>query len=57
VGVVLRTGYGPPPLGSGGGRWTVGGGVVLGRLGLDYSYQAKNLFGDAVHSFGLRLTP
>jgi hypothetical protein len=57
VGVVLRTGYGPPPLGSGGGRWTVGGGLVLGRLGLDYSYQAKNLFGDAVHSFGLRLTP
>lgn len=57
VGVVLRTGYGPPPLGPGGGRWTVGGGLVLGRLGLDYSYQAKNLFGDAVHSFGLRLTP
>jgi hypothetical protein len=57
VGVVLRTGYGPPPLGSGGGRWTVGGGIVLGRLGLDYSYQEKNLFGDAVHSFGLRLTP
>ena len=57
VGVVLRTGYGPPPLGSGGSRWTVGGGVVLGRLGLDYAYQAQNLFGDAVHSFGLRLTP
>lgn len=57
VGVVLRTGYGPPPLGSEGSRWTVGGGLVLGRLGLDYAYQAQNLFGKAVHTFGLRLTP
>lgn len=57
VGVVLRAGYGPPPLALGGSRWTFGGGVVFGRLGLDYAYQAEDLFGDAIHSFGLRLTP
>ena len=47
----------PAPLGPTEGRWTFGGGVLLGRLGLDYAYQAENFFGDAVHSFGLRLTP
>ena len=57
VGVVLRFGYGRPPLGPSAARWTVGGGVVLGRLGLDYAYQDENLFGQGVHSFGLRLTP
>jgi len=57
AGVVVRAGYGPAPLGPVEGRWTFGGGVLLGRLGLDYAYQAQNLFGDAVHSFGLRLTP
>ncbi|HRZ09306.1 MAG TPA: hypothetical protein P5319_05375 [Gemmatimonadales bacterium] len=57
AGVVLRAGYGPAPLGPTEGRWTFGGGVLLGRLGLDYAYQAENFFGDAVHSFGLRLTP
>jgi len=57
VGLVARAGYGPAPLGSTQGRWTFGAGVVLGRLGLDYAYQAQNIFGSAVHSFGLRLTP
>jgi hypothetical protein len=57
AGVVVRAGYGPAPLGPAEGRWTFGGGVLLGRLGLDYAYQAENVFGDAVHSFGLRLTP
>jgi len=57
VAAFLRPGYGPPPLGSGDSRWTVGGGVVLGRLGLDYAYQAQNFFGEAVHTVGLRLTP
>jgi hypothetical protein len=57
AGVVVRAGYGPAPLGPAEGRWTFGGGVLLGRLGLDYAYQAQNYFGDAVHSFGLRLTP
>ena len=57
VGVVGRVGYGPPALGPSGARWTVGAGVVLGRLGLDYAYQARNMFGEHVHAFGLRLTP
>ncbi len=57
VGLRVRGGYGPPPLLPGKGRWTVGGGVVLGRLGLDYAYQDQNIFGTGVHSFGLRLTP
>lgn len=57
VGVVARVGYGPPTVGPSGSRWTVGGGVVLGRLGLDYAYQAENVFGHGVHAIGLRLTP
>jgi hypothetical protein len=57
AGLVARFGYGPPPLGSSAGRWTFGAGVVLGRLGLDYAYQAKNVFGKDIHAFGLRLTP
>lgn len=57
VGVLVRAGYGPPPAVPSGGRWTVGGGVVLGRLGLDYSYEETTRFGTDVHSFGLRFTP
>jgi hypothetical protein len=57
VGLVARVGYGPAAIGPTGARWTFGGGVVLGRLGLDYSYQADNAFGTAISSFGLRLTP
>ncbi len=57
AGLVVRAGYGPPPMGNSEGRWTFGGGVVLGRLGLDYAYQAQNLFGTAIHEFGVRLTP
>ena len=57
VGLVGRVGYGPAPLGPTGSRWTVGAGLVVGRLGLDYAYQAQNLFGEGIHAFGLRLTP
>jgi hypothetical protein len=57
VGIVGRVGYGPSPLAPDSKRWTVGGGLVLGRLGLDYAYQAQTALGQAVHSFGLRLTP
>jgi hypothetical protein len=57
AGIVGRVGYGPAPFGPADARWTVGGGVLLGRLGLDYAYQAKNVFGEGVHAFGLRLTP
>ena len=57
VGIVGRVGYGPAPLAPDSQRWTFGGGLVLGRLGLDYAYQAQNAFGTAVHAFGLRLTP
>ncbi|HET9292779.1 MAG TPA: hypothetical protein VFO06_00675 [Gemmatimonadales bacterium] len=57
VGLVGRVGYGLPPEGSEERRWTFGGGVVLGRLGLDYAYQEQNLFGKHIHRLGLRLTP
>jgi len=57
VGLVGRAGYGPAPLGPAGSRWTVGAGLVVGRLGLDYAYQAQNLFGEGIHAFGLRFTP
>lgn len=57
MGLVGRVGYGPAPRGPSGGRWSVGGGVLLGRLGLDYAFQARNVLGRDVHSVGLRLTP
>jgi len=57
VGIVGRVGYGASPLAPDDERWTFGGGLVLGRLGLDYAYQAKTPLGQAVHAFGLRLTP
>jgi len=57
VGIVGRVGYGASPLAPDDERWTLGGGLVLGRLGLDYAYQAKTPLGQAIHAFGLRLTP
>jgi len=57
VGIVGRVGYGPVPSVPDNERWTFGAGLVLGRLGLDYAYQAETAFGSSVHAFGLRLTP
>jgi len=34
-----------------------GGGVVLGRLTLDYAFQAYNVLGGGTHRVGLRWTP
>ncbi len=38
-------------------RFTFGGGVVLGRLALDYAFQAYDVLGGGTHRVGLRWTP
>lgn len=57
VGIVGRAGYGKPPAGFDATRGTFGGGLVLGRLRLDYAYQGRNAFGRNVHWVGGRWTP
>ena len=38
-------------------RFSLGGGVELGHVHLDYAYQAFDLLGGATHRVGLRWTP
>jgi hypothetical protein len=57
VGVVARVGHGGQPPGSRQKKWTVGGGLLLGRLGLDYAYQKRDGLGGEVHRVGVRITP
>jgi hypothetical protein len=57
VGVVARIGHGGQPPASRQGKWTYGGGVLLGRVGLDYAYQQREGLGGEVHRVGLRITP
>jgi hypothetical protein len=56
VGVVVRGGYGEQAAGSGHKKASFGGGVVLGRLGVDYAYQQRTTLGDQVHRIGARWT-
>jgi hypothetical protein len=57
IGLVARIGHGGQPEGSNQAKWTFGGGVILGRLGLDYAYQRRAGLGGEVHRVGLRWTP
>jgi len=57
IGLVARVGHGGQPVGSNQAAWTFGGGVILGRLGLDYAYQRRTGLGGQVHRVGLRWTP
>jgi hypothetical protein len=56
VGLVGRFGYGPPPEGSGQKRVSLGGGLILDRVSIDYAWQRRTLLGRDVHRLGLRFT-
>jgi hypothetical protein len=57
VGLVGRIGTGGQPAGSGVGKTSYGGSVVLSRARLDYAYQRRSAIGRSVHLFGARWTP
>jgi len=57
VGVVGRLGYATRPAVTDASRFTFGAGVVLGRLAMDYAFQAYDVLGGGTHRVGLRWTP
>jgi hypothetical protein len=57
VGLVARAGYSTRPAVTDASRFTVGGGVVLGRLAMDYAFQPYDALGGGTHRVGLRWTP
>ncbi len=56
VGLVARVGTGAQPAGTGQRKVAFGGGIVLGRLGIDYAYQARS-GGGTIHRVGVRWSP
>ena len=57
VGLEGRAGYATRPAITDASRFSVGGGIVLGRLALDYAFHAYNALGGGTHRVGLRWTP
>ena len=57
VGLVGRVGYATRPAVTAASRLTFGGGIVLGRLAMDYAFQAYDALGGGTHRVGLRWTP
>jgi hypothetical protein len=57
VGVLGRVGYATRAAVTDASRFTVGGGVVFGRLQMDYAFQAYQALGGGTHRVGLRWTP
>jgi hypothetical protein len=57
VGVIGRIGNGGQPAGSGVGKTSYGGSLVLSRARLDYAYQRRSAIGRSVHLVGARWTP
>jgi hypothetical protein len=57
VGLIARLGYATRPAVADASRITFGGGVVLGRLAMDYAFQAYDVLGGGTHRVGLRWTP
>ena len=57
IGLVARIGHGGQPPASRQEKWSFGGGILLGRVGLDYAYQKREGLGGEVHRVGLRITP
>jgi hypothetical protein len=57
VGFVGRVGYATRPAVTDASRFTFGGGVVLGRLQLDYAFQGYDALGGGTHRVGVRWTP
>ena len=57
VGLVARGGYATRATVTAASRFTFGGGMVLGRLGLDYAFQAYDALGGGTHRVGIQWTP
>lgn len=57
VGLVGRLGFTTPSAATAASRVSVGGGVELGRLHLDYAYRGYDALGGGTHRLGLRWTP
>ncbi|MGH7521051.1 MAG: hypothetical protein ACREMI_07210, partial [Gemmatimonadales bacterium] len=57
VGLIGRLGYATRSAVTDASRFTFGGGVVLGRLAMDYAFQAYDVLGGGTHRVGLRWTP
>ena len=57
VGLVGRVGYATRPAVTDASRVTFGAGIVLGRLAMDYAFQAYDVLGGGTHRVGLRWTP
>ncbi|MGH8622753.1 MAG: UPF0164 family protein [Burkholderiales bacterium] len=56
VGLVGRLGFATRPAITDASPWTFGGGVVLGRLAMDYAFRSYDILG-GTHRVGLRWTP
>jgi hypothetical protein len=56
-GLVVRVGYATRPAVTDAWRFTFGGGVVLGRLQVDYAFQGYKALGGGTHRVGVRWTP
>ena len=57
VGLVGRVGYATRAAVTDASRFTFGGGVLLGRLQMDYAFQAYQALGGGTHRVGVRWTP
>jgi len=57
VGLVGRVGYATRAAVTDASRFTFGGGVLLGRLQLDYAFQGYQALGGGTHRVGVRWTP
>ncbi len=57
VGLVGRVGYATRAAVTDASRFTFGGGVVMGRLQVDYAFQGYQALGGGTHRVGLRWTP
>jgi hypothetical protein len=57
VGFVGRVGYATRAAVTDASRFTFGGGVVVGRLQMDYAYQGYAALGGGTHRVGVRWTP
>lgn len=57
VGLIGRVGYATRAAVTDASHFTFGGGVVLGRLGMDYAFQGYEALGGGTHRVGLRWTP
>jgi hypothetical protein len=57
VGFVGRLGYATHPPTADASRWSLGGGIELRHLHLDYAYQSFALLGGGVHRVGIRWAP